>query len=46
MFYSDLEINSEITKNVFSKIKNYEYKQINKIQIEKNTNDKIIKNSN
>ena len=46
MFYSDLEINSEITKNVFSKIKNYEYKQINKIQIEKNTNDKIIKPSN
>ena len=46
MFYSDLEINSEITKNVFSKIKNYEYKQINKIPIEKNINDIIIKPSN
>ena len=43
MFYSDLEINSEITKNVFTKIKNYEYKQINKIPIEKNNNDIIIK---
>ena len=41
MFYSELEINSEITKNVFSKIKNYEYKQINKIKINNNSIDNI-----
>ena len=39
MFYSDYEINSEITKNVFSKIKNYEYKLVNHIPIEKNPDD-------
>ena len=29
MFYSELETNSEIAKNVFAKIKNYEYKHAN-----------------
>ena len=29
MFYSDFEINSEVTKNVFSKINNYEFKPVN-----------------
>ena len=43
MFYSDLEINSEITKNVFSKIKNYEYKPVN---IENNPNIINFKISN
>ena len=28
-FYSDLETNSEIAKNVFSKINNYENKKVN-----------------
>ena len=46
MFYSNFEINSEITKNVFSKIKNYEYKPINKIPIEKNLDNIDIKESN
>ena len=35
-FYSDLEINSEITKSVFAKIKDYEYKPLKNIHIEKN----------
>ena len=46
MFYSDYEINSEITKNVFSKIKNYEYKLVNHIPIEKNPDDIDIKITN
>ena len=46
MFYSDFEINSEITKNVFSKIKNYENKQIQRISIEKNINNIDIKDPN
>ena len=49
IFYSDLENNSEITKNVFSKIKNYEYKpNINiPISIEKNNNIDIkVSNEN
>ena len=45
-FYSDFEINSEITKNVFSKIKNYEYKQINNIQNEPNLDIEDIKKQN
>ena len=39
MFYLDLEINSKITKNVFSKIKNYEYNHVSKIPTEKNINN-------
>ena len=46
IFYSDLEINSEITKNVFSKLKNYEYKYVNNISFEKNINKIDIKESN
>ena len=43
MFYSDFEINSEITKNVFSKIKYYENKPVN---IENNANIINFKISN
>ena len=39
-FYSDLEINSEIVKNVFTKIKNYELKHLN-IEMEQNIQKKI-----
>jgi len=41
-FYSDLEINSEITKNVFAKIKHYEYKSNNKISIDKKLDNNNI----
>ena len=43
MFYSDFEINSEITKNVFSTIKYYENKPVN---IENNANIMNFKISN
>ena len=46
IFYSELEINSEITKNVFSKIKYYEYKRINKISIDNNNINNNIDNIN
>ena len=46
IFYSELEINSEITKNVFSKIKYYEYKRMNKIPIDNNRNNNNIDNIN
>jgi hypothetical protein len=46
IFYSELEINSEITKNVFSKIKYYEYKRMNKISIDNNRNNNNIDNIN
>ena len=39
IFYSEREINSEITKNVFFKIKYYEYKRMNKIPIDNNRNN-------
>ena len=43
LFYSDFEINSEITKNVFSKIQNYEFKPVN---IENKQNNIKFKVSN
>ena len=46
MFYSDSENNSEITKNVFSKIKNYEYKHINEFQKANINNNLDIKINN
>lgn len=45
-FYSYSEIDSEIAKNVFSKIKNYEYNQINISPIDKNENNFIIQMPN
>ena len=45
-FYSDLEINSEITKSVFAKIKDYEYKPLKNIHIEKNLENIDINISN
>ena len=45
-FYSDLETNSEIAKNVFSKIKNYENKPVNKIQIDNSLHNIEIKKTN
>ena len=46
LFYSDLEINSEITKNVFTKIKDYQYKPINNIDLKKNFKNIDINLSN
>ena len=46
LFYSDSEINSEITKNVFTKIKDYQYKPINNIDLKKNFKNIDINLSN
>lgn len=46
MLYSDFEINSEITKKVFSKINNYNYKPINNIPIENNKHNTNFKEIN
>ena len=43
IIYSDFEINSEITKNVFSKIKNYNFKPINDISKGNDINNTNIK---